>query len=1309
MEQTKSKRWAKVILAALLSVACMFVIMQSTTLPASAASVVTWNGDTLKYAMACRYTYGEYDTDPYSGPDTIGGIKVDYTGGKANMRSGMYNMVDDSTGAVTKHIRFTDATGELSFTSMNGNAFITKIVINFDNYDTPVELSDIDVNHNAWTDVDVKGSDGKHTLTLEGPAARTVTLRNHYRSYYYDIKGITSIQIYLTENLWTSVPDGFRVIDLEDGGLKIIHGNPEESRTGEPFFVRIGGHITYFAEAQSNNTYSYTFEDPRVAFSVENYPGDGTIWVGNDDDFRVALESPRFHTIYIANDIHFNGGFTISRNVTIDLRYKQLFCDGSAEDKTIRVTGGNSRIISIDTWGYSSHNIVWGFDKIEVTGGTLNIEGGAYDLPEGMSGNVRITGGLFKPHEENGIDFNYIRRFVVGSNGVRLKESVWSLYDRWGEVFPHVHSYYKRFTEHADGSLSYIHRCDGCDHTVSNWTLTGEELGTLLELNGGAFTDVWGWDRNNPGTATLRLRISEETYNTAIAEPYNMDPAALSDLKDQGFLCVAEGGNYKNYVTVETERNDPDCYSRKASYTFRGHEYTHIFENAAVPVHNFRYDYVWELGEEETVNVTDARTGAMVGHTVAHPSCTSTTRTCLDCGLVESATGIQAQNIQRVSATYVVDGSISFPVTARFSDGTSQTESYVYVLPKHTLVYYPYVAPTCEDFGFDEVWYDEETHQCYSNAEGTQFVANNNDHLATVMYDNGEAVDSNRFYDGNPDFGYLNYVYVSRSASGDLTLSALTNEMKANMSSITDMPADFVNVGVNDVWSLPDFPRDSTIFVIYSNEENPAQVRPIRPLRHLYNPETEMTWHWGLEDADLYSGDCPVPAKGKVPKVTASFVCDRCGETIMLGAEVTYAEGTSPTYDADGHLTFKADVVPWRFGYNEKVESPEHEMDVPRRIRVYQKVEAKEPTFTEAGNIECYLCSDGKHYVKDGENYIEITDGSWFLPALGSETIYTNTWEDTPSGNLAAVSGCSGGSYGMLVENGGGTPTASITVTAEPGYDLDKVVFHIGSGEDRSEYGYVDKGQFSLSDDCRTITVTNIDAKTVTLYTNFCDWDYMDPGEPDPDMPDWEPYCGSTYFRVNSVEIYVTHNNETIYTKVPATAATPTAPGNTEYYTGSDGKFYVKNGDNYTEIAENSWVIPVVTVTKVNAVAPTPNAAGNSEYYSGSDGKYYVKNGNTYTEVAQNSWIIPAVTVTKVEATSATAIQNGNTEYYIGSDGKFYVKNGNIYTEIAENSWIIPALGAAEMVTYSEDTTIDGPLVIDRQIMNIASGVTVRK
>ena len=81
----------------------------------------------------------------------------------------------------------------------------------------------------------------------------------------------------------------------------------------------------------------------------------------------------------------------------------------------------------------------------------------------------------------------------------------------------------------------------------------------------------------------------------------------------------------------------------------------------------------------------------------------------------------------------------------------------------------------------------------------------------------------------------------------------------------------------------------------------------------------------------------------------------------------------------------------------------------------------------------------------------------------------------------------------------------------------------------------------------------------------------------------------------------------------------------------------------------------VLPYVKVEATEPTATEHGNTEYYTGVDGKYYVLNGETYTEIAEDSWIIPATGVyEKVEAKEATPREDGNTEYYIGADGKYY-------------------------------------------------------
>ena len=342
------------ILLAVIMIISMFAIVPivpmvakaDDNVPVPGGRVIVWSGDTLKYAMSY------HDVDNFvTGPDTAAGITVDYDGGARNAQSGFYNLLNDNTGDVTKILRLNRSSSVLTFTSASGNAFITKIVIKFDDlYDVPgesVTTRSLIVNHQAWTNAE-SGSTGNYTLTMEGPAARTVALRTYN---HYNIKGITSVSFYITENLYTTptLESGFYVYDQEDGGLKIVHGNPARPLAGSPFIVRTGGQIVGFSQADADDTTSYSIANPIAAVTFENYDDNGTLWVGNAADFKLALSMERFHTIYLSNGITLDGGFTISRNVTIDLKANSLSCDSSAEDKTIWVTGGNPKILS--TWG----------------------------------------------------------------------------------------------------------------------------------------------------------------------------------------------------------------------------------------------------------------------------------------------------------------------------------------------------------------------------------------------------------------------------------------------------------------------------------------------------------------------------------------------------------------------------------------------------------------------------------------------------------------------------------------------------------------------------------------------------------------------------------------------------------------------------------------------------------------------------------------------------------------------------------------------------------------------------------------------
>ena len=197
--RTKALSW----LLAVIMIVSMFAIVPivpmvaeaDDNVPVPGGRVIVWSGDTLMNTYSMR----DGETHQLTGSDSANGISVNYLGGQLLSDSGFYANYESSTNSNTKIMRLNNSDSELTFTSASGNSFITKIVIEFDKYFTisgatsDTTNDHIVVNHGAWTNEDVIGSNGNHTLTLEGNAARSVTIRKNSDTYHYGIRGITSV------------------------------------------------------------------------------------------------------------------------------------------------------------------------------------------------------------------------------------------------------------------------------------------------------------------------------------------------------------------------------------------------------------------------------------------------------------------------------------------------------------------------------------------------------------------------------------------------------------------------------------------------------------------------------------------------------------------------------------------------------------------------------------------------------------------------------------------------------------------------------------------------------------------------------------------------------------------------------------------------------------------------------------------------------------------------------------------------------------------------------------------------------------
>ena len=153
------------------------------------------------------------------------------------------------------------------------------------------------------------------------------------------------------------------------------------------------------------------------------------------------------------------------------------------------------------------------------------------------------------------------------------------------------------------------------------------------------------------------------------------------------------------------------------------------------------------------------------------------------------------------------------------------------------------------------------------------------------------------------------------------------------------------------------------------------------------------------------------------------------------------------------------------------------------------------------------------------------------------------------------------------------------------------------------------------------------------------------------------------------------------YVKTEAADPTCTEAGNSEYYTCSAcGKYFKLEDGKYIGIDKDSWIIPADghAYVKTNAVAQTCTEAGNSEYYTCSVcGKYFELDGEEYTEIAEDSWIIPADghSLVKTEAADPTCTEDGNNEYYTCSVCERVFKEETAETETTVEAETITALG----------------------------------
>ena len=172
---------------------------------------------------------------------------------------------------------------------------------------------------------------------------------------------------------------------------------------------------------------------------------------------------------------------------------------------------------------------------------------------------------------------------------------------------------------------------------------------------------------------------------------------------------------------------------------------------------------------------------------------------------------------------------------------------------------------------------------------------------------------------------------------------------------------------------------------------------------------------------------------------------------------------------------------------------------------------------------------------------------------------------------------------------------------------------------------------------------------------------------------------GNDYYNeVANVDVTIKVSSSVTYTLVPAKAATCTATGNKEYYKGSDGKYYTKNGDTYTETTLAAVTIAKTahTLTAVAAVDAKCTTDGTKAHYKCSVCEKLFEDADGKTETT-----VDALKVTKL----AHFFVNGKCTH-CGAPDPSYGGNSGGYTPVIPSGGTTTTTTTTNTGSFSDET-----------------------
>ncbi|MBO5558705.1 fibronectin type III domain-containing protein [Ruminococcus sp.] len=326
-------------------------------------------------------------------------------------------------------------------------------------------------------------------------------------------------------------------------------------------------------------------------------------------------------------------------------------------------------------------------------------------------------------------------------------------------------------------------------------------------------------------------------------------------------------------------------------------------------------------------------------------------------------------------ATYTADGVITYTAKVTFG-GSEYTDNKTVTIEHTVLKHVAKVDPTCENSGNIEYWFDEVNGKYFYDADGTKPISDKND----IVIPATEHSYGNPQWDWSEDFTLASAKFVcANSEAHDQTVKAVIEK--------SETPATYTADGVitytaKVTFGGSEYTDIKTVTIEHTVLKHVAKVDPTCETAgniEYWVDEQNNMYFSDSEGKNAIAWESTVLAKtghdfdvrpvwnwnDEMTEATAKFICKNDPNHIEEAEAVVSTTVVTGKVGRNGSFKAVATVL-----FNGKNYTSSYTKKLP--ATTVEKIPAKAATCYESGNIEYYAGSDGKYYVRDGEEYKEI-------------------------------------------------------------------------------------------------------------------------------------------------------------------------------------------------------------------------------------------------------------------------------------------------------------------------------------------------